>query len=105
MDMDIDYTKGLIDQMIQESLDKYIIYNPSIIDTYINDDVQNDMLKYIIKDVINNMSDSIRELLAMVYRFKTDKDLIIIINEKAKLAVIKHAFEQNSVVDDDMIEE
>lgn len=98
---DIEITEditNLLDNIIQESVAKYrITYLELRTDLYINEKIQNDMIRWVIKDTLNRISPVYYEKLCYVY----NKDIIQdIIYEKASLAVLNYTISVNGTYDD-----
>lgn len=98
---DIEITEditNLLDNIIQESVAKYrITYLELRTDLYINEKIQNDMIRWIIKDTLNRISPVYYEKLCYVYNKDVIQDIIY---EKASLAVLNYTISVNGTYDD-----
>lgn len=98
---DIEITEditNLLDNIIQESVAKYrITYLELRTDLYINEKIQNDMIRWVIKDTLNRISPVYYEKLCYVYNKDVIQDIIY---EKASLAVLNYTISINGTYDD-----
>lgn len=98
---DIEITEditNLLDIIIQESVAKYrITYLELRTDLYINEKIQNDMIRWVIKDTLNRISPVYYEKLCYVYNKDVIQDIIY---EKASLAVLNYTISVNGTYDD-----
>lgn len=98
---DIEITEditNLLDNIIQESVAKYrITYLELRTDLYINEKIQNDMIRWVIKDTLNRISPVYYEKLCYVYNKDVIQDIIY---EKASLAVLNYTISVNGTYDD-----
>lgn len=98
---DIEITEditNLLDNIIQESVAKYrITYLELRTDLYINEKIQNDMIRWVIKDTLNRISPVYYEKLCYVYNEDVIQDIIY---EKASLAVLNYTISVNGTYDD-----
>lgn len=98
---DIEITEditNLLDNIIQESVAKYrITYLELRTDLYINEKIQNDMIRWVIKDTLNRISPVYYEKLCYVYNKDVIQDIIY---EKASLAVLNYTVSVNGTYDD-----
>ena len=98
---DIEITEDItnrLDNIIQESVAKYrITYLELRTDLYINEKIQNDMIRWVIKDTLNRISPVYYEKLCYVYNKDVIQDIIY---EKASLAVLNYTISVNGTYDD-----
>lgn len=98
---DIEITEditNLLDSIIQESVAKYrITYLELRTDLYINEKIQNDMIRWVIKDTLNRISPVYYEKLCYVYNKDVIQDIIY---EKASLAILNYTISVNGTYDD-----
>lgn len=98
---DIEITEditNLLDNIIQESVAKYrITYLELRTDLYINEKIQNDMIRWVIKDTLNRISPIYYEKLCFIYNKEVLQDIIY---EKASLAVLNYTISVNGTYDD-----
>lgn len=102
MNLDIEYVKNILDNMIEDALARYTIFNiGNDMYRYITEEEQKEITKFIIKDVVSNITPSMRSLLNLVYNIKTQEDLVNVIYDKSQIYVLELSIKQNAIIDDD----
>lgn len=99
--MDIDKKKKILDDLIQEAFNEFLIFDNSeflIKDTkYLSDDMQIDWIAKISKMTYNKITPAIRKNLKLVYNIPNNDLLVTVIYNKVSLVVINYSVEYNSI--------
>lgn len=86
----------ILDKMIIESADKYKVFNIEFKDVpYITDDIQNEMIRNILSDVLHSISPYMRKKLYCVYDQKYIENVIL---EKIQVIVLDYTLEINGTL-------
>ena len=98
MNYSVQDSKKLMNDLVQEYLDRWIVYHPDPSkDNYVTGKQQEEMIIYIMKSITTNMTDTIRDQLSIAFKVDTDDELLVSIKEVAKLAVLAYTVKQNPV--------
>lgn len=99
--MDIDKKKKILDDLIQEAFNEFLIFNNSeflIKDTkYVSDDMQIEWIAEVSKLTYNKITPAIRKNLKLVYNISNNDLLVTIISNKVSLVIINYSVEYNSI--------
>ena len=97
LNTDISEKRLILDNLVQDALNDYVIFNLGTVDEpYITEDVQQDMLKYIVKNVLLHMTPAIMDNIAIGYPADDIDKLANSIQERAHYFVLQFSIEQNS---------
>lgn len=98
MSYSVQDSKTLMNDLVQEYLDKWIVYHPDPSkDNYVTGKQQEEMITYIMKNMVLDMTDTIKDQLSIAYKVSTDEELLNSIKEVAKIAVLGYTLKQNSI--------
>lgn len=91
-------SRDLLDYMVVQKLVEWQIYNmdPSS-DNYITEAKMQDVIEYIIKKIIMEMTPTARDILSVGFPMETESDMIESIKNCAKLIVLNYSIKQNTV--------
>lgn len=89
-DKSIEKIVAVLDTLISNSAKTYMILNVTIEgkEKYITIEESEEMVAYIKASVLKNMTRDVRDLLGMIYKVDTDKDLNDLLTLKIKLYVL-----------------
>jgi hypothetical protein len=89
-DKSIEKINAVLDSLISNSAKTYMILNVTIEgkEKYITTEESEEMIAYIKASVLKNMTRDVRDLLGMIYKVDTDKDLNNLLSLKIKLYVL-----------------
>jgi uncharacterized membrane protein required for colicin V production len=89
-DKSIEKINAVLDNLISTSAKTYMILNVTIEgkEKYITTEESEEMMTYIKASVLKNMTRDVRDLLGMIYKVDTDKDLNDLLTLKIKLYVL-----------------
>ena len=101
MSYSVQSSKELMENLVEEYLNRWRIYNPNPdTDNYVTTNNQEQIIQYIMKNMVLEMTDTIRAQLSIAYKVGTDEELLISIKEVAKIAVLNYTIQQNRTIPD-----
>ncbi len=102
----LNYDFSAIDDILNKYIDdagtNYKIENLGFIDPdqlYLTEDNMNDMIKYMVKQVLKRFSPEFISVLKLSYVIEDDKDVVSFLYEKIKIYVLEYSLETNKDVE------
>ena len=90
-------SRDLLDYMVNQKLTEWQIYHiDTSSDNYITENDMKDCIEYIIKKIIEELTDTSLLVLSVGYPMETEEQQIESIKNRAKLAVLNYAIQQNT---------
>lgn len=87
----------MLDYMVNQKLTEWQIYHiDTSSDNYITENDMKDCIEYIIKKIIEELTDTSLLVLSVGYPMETEEQQIESIKNRAKLAVLNYAIQQNT---------
>lgn len=101
MSYSVQSSKELMEGLVEDYLNRWRIYHPNPdTDNFVTTKNQEEIIQYIMKNMVLEMTDTIRSQLSIAYKVGTDEELLTSIKEVAKIAVLNYTIQQNRTVPD-----
>lgn len=94
---------GLIDSFIRVAIDSYLGLQAFDSEYYLDSETMKEMQQYVTASVIRNITDPVRDAIALVYKYDTDERLMELIKLRIKIALIIIKTENNKPLQDHLI--
>lgn len=95
----LDKINNLIDTMIKDAIELYSIFNTFNEETYINNEMAEELSNYCLGMVKNKLTDTMKNTIGIVYDISTEKKLDDVIKLRIKLHIINYMVEQNQPIE------
>lgn len=95
----LDKINNLIDTMIKDAIELYSIFNIFNEETYINNEMAEELSNYCLGMVKNKLTDTMKNTIGIVYDISTEKKLDDVIKLRIKLHIINYMVEQNQPIE------
>ena len=92
----IEKVDNLVDSLIKNAIDKYMIFNVNFDkEKYLNAGDQEQMTLYVTGMVMNNMTDTVRSTIGLVYDISTEQKLKEFLDIRIKMSLLVVIVNQN----------
>ena len=85
--------------MIKDAIELYSIFNTFNEETYINNEMAEELSNYCLGMVKNKLTDTMKNTIGIVYDISTEKKLDDVIKLRIKLHIINYMVEQNQPIE------
>lgn len=95
----VDNVNNMLDNIIKEAINLYLIFNSINEETYINNDIAKELEDYTFGMVKNKLTPTVKDTLGLIYDISTKEKLDSVIKLRIKIHVINFMVEQNQDIE------